>query len=224
MKQSRLMDFLAVVATAALIILVFERVVQRRAVEGPQTIHAAPVHIGEDLWSQLIEGRHVWGPSDAPVTIVTFVDFECAACMVFATDTEREVKNSWPNGPVRIVTRHMPLDYHRLARHAARSSECAGAQGRFHAMHDVLFEQHLLLGIKPMVEFAADAGVPDVSIFAECLENGTADLAINEDLLLAAKAGARGTPTVIVNGLRWADPPRRAELDSLLAITASVAP
>jgi protein-disulfide isomerase len=44
---------------------------------------------------------------------------------------------------------HFPLPMHRFAEPAARVAECAGDQGRFEAMYDLLFEQQDKFGSKP---------------------------------------------------------------------------
>src|SRR5919197_1457140 len=71
--------------------------------------------------------------------IVEFSDYECAACRVAYLSITRVVDSG--RGP-GIVYRHFPLPGNAMASEAARASICAEQQGRFHAMHALLFERN----------------------------------------------------------------------------------
>jgi protein-disulfide isomerase len=43
-------------------------------------------------------------------------------------------------GKVRVVYRDFPLNFHPNAKPAAIAARCAGNQGKYWEMHDVLFE------------------------------------------------------------------------------------
>jgi protein-disulfide isomerase len=70
------------------------------------------------------------GPSDAPLTIVEFGDFECGPCQTLATSLE-VVHLTYPE-EVQIVWKNLPNEsLHQLATPAAIAAHCADRQGMF---------------------------------------------------------------------------------------------
>src|ERR1700722_9250080 len=108
-----------------------------------------------------------FGPSDAPVRLIEFADFECPFCGNFHR-TLKVVRERYP-GQVSLTYVHFPIPGHRFAIPAARVAECAGEQGRFEQMHDHLFDEQDSLGLKPWTEFATEAGVSDRGAFETCI-------------------------------------------------------
>ena len=84
------------------------------------------------------------GPADAWVTIVEFADFQCPFCAREAPVLEDALA---PYGAdVRLVFKHFPLaSIHPYAQHAALAAECAGEQGMFWQMHDLLLAAGTLI-------------------------------------------------------------------------------
>jgi len=170
-----------------------------------------PVPIADTTWSRLLSVGERIGPADADVTILVFSDFECPACRRFATSALKGVLSEYPS-EAALVFRHWPLSYHRFARPAARASECAARQGKFLPLHDLLFEKQDSLGLKPWESFAVDAGVESVSDFASCLADPALDVRFDADTREVKELGGIGTPTVLVNGLRFPSAPDSSEL------------
>ena len=212
-KQTRkaIMDLAALLAVACLVVLVFQELRGRpegtRALEVPEPVQD---------WSALLDGGHHWGNAAAPVTMVTFVDFECPACRRFALDIEQDIRARYSLRDLRVVIRHKPLSYHRLAFHAAKASECAAEQGRFEEMYQLLFQKQDSLGLKSFGGFAAESGVPDIVAFERCTTSNRVDARILADIQAAERAGAKGTPTIILNGLRLPRIPREEELERMI--------
>src|SRR5579871_4457374 len=89
---------------------------------------------------------HVIGPSHAPVTIVEYGDFECPNCKQ-AAPAVKLLLERFANR-VQVAFRQFPLEeVHPHALAAAEAAECAGGQGKFWEMHDLLFanQEHLKL-------------------------------------------------------------------------------
>ena len=108
------------------------------------------------------------GPAEAPVQLLEFADFECPYCAGFHKDV-KELRVRYPT-QVTLTYVHFPLPGHRFALPAARVAECAGDQGRFEAMYDLLFDQQDQFGLKAWSEFATEAGVPDDATFETCIK------------------------------------------------------
>ena len=88
-----------------------------------------------------LAGDHYKGNPDASLVVVEFSDFECPFCRDHAVDTQPIIDEALvETGEVLWVFKHLPLDAHPSARVAAVAAECAGNQGQFWEMHDLLFE------------------------------------------------------------------------------------
>lgn len=108
------------------------------------------------------------------------------------------------------------------------AAECAGEQGDYWAMHDWLFNNQSAWKFKPaaqeiITQAASELGF-DQSAFAECLTSRRYEQEIKEDDQEALQAGARGTPTFLINGrlfrgyMSWAT--FRNVVEQVLAETA----
>jgi protein-disulfide isomerase len=175
--------------------------------------HTEPVVV--DDWRRYLDVDRRIGPAAARVTIIEFTDYECPSCRRFATKTWPAVVAKYPND-VALVIRHWPLPYHKTAYRAARAAECAATQGRFAAYHERLFHEQDSLGVKPLDRVAAEVGVPDLKAFAACATRTDSVARINAGMRDALLAGGRGTPTIIVNGLRMARSPDSTQLFRLI--------
>jgi diadenylate cyclase len=155
---------------------------------------------------------HIRGPEDAPVTLLKYGDYECPYCGE-AHPMLKELQER-VGKQVRFVFRHFPLDSaHPRARRAAQAAEAAASQGRFWEMHDLLYERQGELGEEDLMRYAAELGL-DLRRFEEDLANDHHAWRIEEDRLGGDRAGVRGTPTLFVNGVRYAGP---MDLEGLLA-------
>jgi protein-disulfide isomerase len=114
---------------------------------------------------------------------------------------------------MRFVYRHFPLtNVHPHAEPAADSAEASGAQQRFWAMHDTLFEHQDALEAEDLLAYAQTIGL-DVLRFVRELADGKHRPRVREDFLSGVRSGVNGTPTFYVNGVRHEGP---ADLQSLL--------
>jgi Thioredoxin len=89
-----------------------------------------PVYVTQ--WRTLLAIGVPIGNPDAEIKIVEFADFECPFCR-HADSVFKAVRNKHPS-LVGVYFVHFPLRMHRFARLAARSAECAYAQGQFAGM------------------------------------------------------------------------------------------
>jgi protein-disulfide isomerase len=84
---------------------------------------------------------HVIGSDTAPIEVVEFADFECPACGSFATLAEPDVRARLVNtGKIRYRFVDLPLNIHNNTWAAHRAAWCAGEQGKFWELHDILFQ------------------------------------------------------------------------------------
>lgn len=143
---------------------------------------------------------HVMGRSDARVTVVEYIDYECHHCLR-AYHVVGEVMDL-VGDEARLVVRHFPLSQiHRHALLAAAASEAAAAQGFFWPMHDMLFENQLALDIDSLVIYADVLGL-DVRRFSREVHEGAYLAKIQADFSSGVHGGVNGTPTFYVDGDR----------------------
>jgi predicted DsbA family dithiol-disulfide isomerase len=137
------------------------------------------------------------GPSKAAVTIVEFSDFQCPYCRQEAI-TLRRVLDEYPHD-VRLVFLDFPLSAHPDARNAAQAARCAGEQGQFWAMHDLLFAHQDALSPDDLRRYAQKTGV-DPTKFDACVSSGRSAPHIDESIRLGEEVGVDGTPALFING------------------------
>jgi Na+:H+ antiporter, NhaA family len=158
---------------------------------------------------------HVRGPSDAPVTLVEYADFQCPYCgdaypvvaELLARFGER----------LRFVFRHMPLaDLHVRAPAAAEAAEAAAVQGRFWEMHDRLFNHQLELSDTELRTHAMAIGL-DIERFDRELHENMHAARVQQDYLSGVRSGTPSTPRFFVNGVIHLGSPTFAALEEAIA-------
>jgi len=138
------------------------------------------------------------GPSNAPVTIVEFSDYECPYCQAWDQQVYQQLMTSYPN-KIRFVYRDLPLPMHPEAVPAAEAADCAGEQGAYWKYHDALFGQQYGLSRVAYEHYAADLGL-DGKAFAACLDSQRYLSKIQANASDAANVGLNSTPSFVING------------------------
>jgi Na+/H+ antiporter NhaA len=143
---------------------------------------------------------HIRGPSEAPVTLVEYGDFECPYCGL-AEPVIRELLAEFGDD-VRYVWRHLPLnDVHGSAQLAAEAVEAAGAQGAFWEMYDAFLSHQDELTPQGISRIANDRGL-DLDRFWDDVRRHEHAPRVAEDVSSADASGVSGTPTFVINGRR----------------------
>jgi predicted DsbA family dithiol-disulfide isomerase len=142
-------------------------------------------------------GAPVRGNPKAPVTIIEFSDFQCPFC-VRARPTVNRVREAYGDR-VRFAFRHFPLDFHAQAEKAGEAAACAGDQGKFWEMHDLLWANTSKLQVADLKAHASTLGL-DTGAFGQCLDSGRHGGLVSSDLEAGQGYGVSGTPAFFVNG------------------------
>lgn len=174
--------------------------------------NSSPVSISENT-ERGVSHDYSNGPSDAPITIVEFSDFECPACRRFYGEL-KEILAMY-EGKIRAVHRNFPIDQtcnvhipqsaHRNSCHAALFTRCAGEQGRFWEAVDYIFTLPAIdAGAPPeIIQADIDAGPAtlglDTTAMKECMNAERQQRRIIEDIDEAMNLGLQATPTVWIN-------------------------
>lgn len=151
------------------------------------------------------ESRAFSGPKDAAITIVEYSDFQCPFCSR-GHKTIEEVKEMYP-GQIKVVFKHLPLDFHPQAPLAASYFEAIAQQSSEKAFQfqNQLFEnqEEIKLGETTLLKYAKAVGADmkklKASLSGESLEKIKAQ--IKSDSAEARLFGVTGTPGFIVNGV-----------------------
>ena len=151
-----------------------------------------------------VDGDPFKGDKNAPLTLVEFSDFQCPFCGQYVRQTLPQIENEYiKTGKVKYVFRDFPLQsIHKDAFKAAEAAQCAGAQGKYWEMHDLLFNNQKALSPDNLSSYAKDLAL-DLSKFKECLDSGKSADGIRKDLEEGQKSGMKGTPSFF---LGYTDP------------------
>jgi protein-disulfide isomerase len=151
-----------------------------------------------DLTQPVTATDHLLGDPKAPVTVVEYGDFECPICKQSAP-TVKLLLQRFEN-MVRVAYRHFPQETaHPHALQAAEAAECAGAQGQFWAMHDLLFENQSHLSLKHLHAYAGQLALDPARFTAE-MDDGVYRQRVREQLESGRASHVRSTPGFFVNG------------------------
>ncbi|HEY8945200.1 MAG TPA: thioredoxin domain-containing protein, partial [Polyangiaceae bacterium] len=114
----------------------------------------------------------------------------------------KQIKETYPND-VRIVWKHNPLDFHKKARPAHEAAATVfglGGSEAFWKFHDLAFQNQRDLSEENYERWAVEAGV-DKAKFKEAYSSKKYAAKVDEDIALARKIGASGTPAFRINGV-----------------------
>jgi len=143
-----------------------------------------------------------WGKATAPVTIVEISDFQCPFCSR-VEPTVQQLKDKYGPDKIRIVWKNNPLPFHNRARpthEAAQTVFALGGSDAFWKFHKAAFSNQQGLTDENYEKWAKEAGV-DVAKFKTALAAKKYSAKIDEDLAMAKKVGATGTPAFRINGV-----------------------
>jgi protein-disulfide isomerase len=142
----------------------------------------------------------VFGPAEAPITIIEFSDFECPFCRKWHVEVWPELQATYGD-QIRLVYRDFPLtNIHDNAVSAAAAANCALEQEMYWPFSEKLFSMKLNLGRTTYQTYAEELGL-DMDMFNECLEGGRYVAEVEGDFEYATGLGIRSTPTFFVNGI-----------------------
>ena len=201
-RSSRLMVYilLGLAAVAGLLLLL--------AALNPGGDTAATSPITRTLTAQTgttPEGFAYKGSPEAPVKVIEYADFQCPACASFFQELEDDLDKQYiETGQVQLIFHEFPLPQHPNAVKTGEAARCAGVQGKFWPMHDLLFSRQREWAndrdIAPRLNgYAGELGL-DADAFGTCLASGQFTRAVTAAGEAAQAAGMSFTPSFVVDG------------------------
>ena len=147
------------------------------------------------------EGYPRLGVSDAPVTVAEYASFACPGCEAFHSASFDAVLERAREGQARFT--YIPLNTGSVpnAEGASRAALCAGVQGMFWEMHDVLFDWQTRYGNTAFSQNRLLAGIEALELDGEAFTNCFNSAGISSTLDAAQREDVGTTPTIRVNGV-----------------------
>ena len=185
---------------------------------GARTV--APLAPGADTVSAM--PAYPLGSDSAPVQVDEYADFQCPACQRFAILTLPDVMDRLvKTGRIRWRFYDFPLEGHRNSLPAHEAAACVGEQGKFWAMHDLLYynqrdweaESGRSL-VRKLRGYAEKAGA-DLGRYEECTQSQRYLARLKASLRLGLNRGVNSTPTFVIGTLMI---PGSLPYDSLKAL------
>lgn len=139
-----------------------------------------------------------WGPTDAPVTVVEFSDYQCKFCRQTHGAVQQLLTEFGDR--VRFVYRDFAAAERPRAEPAARAARCAGEQSRYRDYHDVLWSKDGDLSDDDLLRRAEGLAL-NMKDFRDCYSSDRYDAEIARSFEEGRKLGVTGTPTFFINGL-----------------------
>jgi protein-disulfide isomerase len=153
--------------------------------------------------TSLAAGGHILGgPTNAPVRIEVFSDFECPGCRQLYLETLRKVVEVYSTkGKVCVVYHEFPLSSHKYSREAAKYASAAAQMGPSTLMKvmDGLFKKQAYWSQDGIIEpVIAQSLPPDQFAKLKGIMKSSAaaiNAGIERDVLLGTQLGVNRTPT-----------------------------
>ncbi len=136
------------------------------------------------------------GGANAPLTIVSFSDYQCPYCRELST-TLQHLLEEHPNR-IRVVYRHFAMTPESRA--MAEATLCADDQGHFADYHRLVFGTPGVT-VAALPSLAEQLGL-NLDEFRECTTSNRHARRIDADILEGERLGIQVTPTFFINGAR----------------------
>jgi protein-disulfide isomerase len=139
------------------------------------------------------------GAAGAKIVMMEFSDYECPFCGKFVRESYPGIDREFiQTGIVRHVFRAFPLEsIHKNAFKAHEAAACAGDQGKYWPMHDLLFANQRALTGADLTRHAQTVGL-DLAAFGTCLSSGKMTAKVKKDLDAGSQVGVQGTPLFLL--------------------------
>ncbi|MBI4699380.1 MAG: DsbA family protein [Nitrospirae bacterium] len=146
-----------------------------------------------------IDKDFVLGNTEAPLILIEFSDYQCPFfCDRFFKDVLPGIEKEYiTTGKVRYTFKYFSLRSHTDVPKVAGAALCAGDQGNYWEMHNLLFMKRTDLKPEDLKEYAVKLGLkPDD--FSKCLDEGKYTVVVKKDMEAIQKAGIKGIPGYII--------------------------
>jgi protein-disulfide isomerase len=153
-----------------------------------------------EVTSANVHGEPFRGTNTARIAIIEYSDFDCSFCGKYARNTFPHIDETYiKSGKVRYFFRDLPEPNETNSWLKARGARCAGDQGQFWEMHDLLFSAQSAKG-EEVIALAQTLGL-DAGTFNACLSQEKYLVNIQRSVAGAKRMGLYGTPAFLIGAL-----------------------
>jgi hypothetical protein len=143
------------------------------------------------------------GSADAPVVVEEFASYACSHCRDFHVEIFPSLLDEIAAGQVQFVL--IPVPHIGVgAKGAAKGALCAGQQGKFWEMSDVLFDWQTQFALFSFDERRIRKGAKnmglDTAAFDRCMDGKDVDTILETTRSEFDRRGLSGTPSFFING------------------------
>ena len=145
------------------------------------------------------------GDPNAPVVIEEYADFQCSHCANFFNEKEKLIiENYIATGQVYYIFNSYGSYFGVESGRSAEAAYCAGDQGKFWEMHDIIFSNFSAgnsggYSNRRLEVMAENIGL-DLDAYNDCMSSGQYEDLVSQDYIDAQNAGIEGTPSFLING------------------------
>jgi protein-disulfide isomerase len=144
------------------------------------------------------------GDPNAPITITEFSDFQCPYCRLFYENTEAALMDRYvADGTVYFVYKSVGEFIGSESKAAAEAAYCAGDQGKFWEMHDIIFANQTGENVGAYSERRLEAMADELGLdrgeFDDCMSSGKYSDLADQDAKDATAAGIQATPSFVIS-------------------------
>lgn len=144
------------------------------------------------------------GDPDAPIKIEEYSDFQCPYCRIFFENTEAALMENYvANGTVYFVYKSFGDFIGAESGAAAEAAYCAGDQGKFWEMHDIIFANQTGENVGSYTDrrLLAFAETLDLNMddFRSCFNEGTYKDRVEQDAKDGILANIKATPSFVMS-------------------------
>ncbi len=167
------------------------------------------------------------GSVSAPVQLTYFDDLVCDDCRQFSNAGAEPLRTKWvEGGKLRLTV--IDLAWHRGSVAGSAAVVCAAEQGKFWAMHEMLFARQDHWKRESdipavLTNYAAELTL-DTAKFATCTARKSHQRRLDAAEDVARASGVRGTPAFLVNGKAFFGAQDWGWMDAVLTAYANGTP
>jgi protein-disulfide isomerase len=145
-----------------------------------------------------VQGEPFRGDNRARVAIIEYSDFNCSFCARYQREIYPRIDQEFIKpGKVKYYFRDLPEPGQTNSMLKARAARCAGEQGKFWELHDLLFAEHAAKSDLDLGPYVQALGL-DATSFNACLESDRFADNIRFSVAGAKKIGLKGTPGFLI--------------------------
>ena len=139
------------------------------------------------------------GGASARVAMVELSDFECPFCGRYSRETAPQLMKQYVDAKrIAYAFLHLPVATHAFAFKAAEAAACAGDQGKFWEMHDVLFARQGTALAPAYLPGKGETVGLEKTAYTSCLSTSKHAATIQADLAQIQRFPRTGTPTFYI--------------------------